>query len=152
TLDGTYRAHGLDGVLSLAAEAKGNSELVLPRFRFTAADSAIEGNLRIALDTYLTQGSIGGRAPDLAHLSKLAGTPLGGSLEFGGKFEARSGQLVDLSLTGSRLTAGTGSSRLGVGRLELIVKFADVLRAPSGTGRLSLISVNLGASEFTTAT
>ena len=152
TLDGTYRAYGLDGVLSLAAEAKGNSELVLPRFRLTAADSAIEGSLRIALDTYLTQGSVSGRAPDLARLSKLAGTPLGGSLEFGGKFEARSGQLVDLSLTGSRLTAGTGASRLGVGRLELAAKFADILRAPSGTGRVSLTSAKLGASEFTTAT
>ncbi|HYZ41915.1 MAG TPA: hypothetical protein VE687_15025, partial [Stellaceae bacterium] len=152
TLDGTYRAFGLDGALSLAAEAKGNSELVLPRFRLTAADSAIEGSLRVALDTYLTQGSISGRAPNLARLSKLAGMPLGGSLEFGGKFEDRGGQLVDLSLTGSRLTAGSGSSRLGVGRIEFTAKFADVWRAPSGTGRLSLASANLGTSEFTTAT
>jgi translocation and assembly module TamB len=152
TLEGTYRAPGLDGTLSLTAEEKGNSELVLPRFRFTAADSAIEGSLRVALDTYLTQGSISGRAPDLARLSKLAGMPLGGSLEFGGKFEDRGGQLVDLSATGSRLTAGTGSSRMGVGRVELTAKFADVLRAPSGTGRLSLTSANLGASEFSTAT
>ncbi|MFL5267646.1 MAG: hypothetical protein ACJ8AH_13815, partial [Stellaceae bacterium] len=152
TLDGTYRAYGLDGALSLAAAVKGNSELVVPRFRATAADSAIEGSLRVALDTYLTQGSIGGRAPDLARLSKLAGTSLGGSLEFGGKFEDRGGQLVDLSLTGSRLTVGTGSSRLGVGRVELTAKFADVLRAPSGTGRLSLTSANLGTSELATAT
>jgi translocation and assembly module TamB len=151
TLDGTYRAFGLDGALSAAAERRGSSELVLPRFRLTAADSAIEGSLRIALDTYLTQGSISGRAPDLARLSKLAGTPLGGSLEFGGKFEDRGGQLVDLSLTGSRLAAGTGSSRLGIGRVEFTAKFADILRAPSGTGRLSLTSANLGASEFTTA-
>jgi translocation and assembly module TamB len=152
TLDGSYRAFGLDGALSLAAEAKSNSELVVPRFRATAADSAIEGSLRVALDTYLTQGSISGRAPDLARLSKLAGTPLGGSVEFGGKFENRGGQLVDLSLTGSRLTAGTGSSRLGIGRLELTAKFADVLRTPSGTGRLSLTSTSLGAGEFSTAT
>jgi len=151
-LDGTYRTQGLDGALSLAAELKGNSQLVLPRFRFTAADSAIEGSLRVALETYLTQGSISGRAPDLARLSKLAGTPLGGSLEFAGKFEDRGGQLVDLSLTGSRLTAGTGSARMGVGRVELTAKFADVLRAPSGTGRLSLTSASLGSSEFSTAT
>ena len=132
TLDGTYRAYGLDGALSLAAEAKGNSELVVPRFRATAADTAIEGSLRVALDTYLTQGSISGRAPDLVRLSKLAGTPLGGSVEFGGKFENCGGQLVDLSLTGSRLTAGTGSSRLRIGRLELTAKFADVLRSAIG--------------------
>jgi translocation and assembly module TamB len=153
TLDGTYRAYGLDGTLSVTAEAKkGNSELVLPRLRLTAADSAIEGNLRIALDTYLTQGSISGRVPDVGRFSKLAGTPLGGSLDFVGKLEDRRGQFVDLSLTGSRLTAGTGSSRSGIGRLELAAKFADVMRAPSGTGRLSLNSASLGATEFTTAT
>ena len=81
-LDGTYRAYGLDGTLALAAELKGNSEVVLPRFRLTAADSAIEGSLRVALDTNLIRGSISGRAPDLGRLSRLAGTPLGGNLEF----------------------------------------------------------------------
>jgi translocation and assembly module TamB len=152
TLDGTYRAYGLDGGLSLAAEETGNSELALPRFRLTAADGVIDGSLRVALDTYLTQGSINGRVPDLARLSKLAGTPLGGSLDFGGKFEDRRGQSVDVSLTGSRLAAGAGSSRLAVGRIELTAKFADVLRAPSGMGRLSLASASLGTSELTTAT
>ena len=152
TLDGTYRAYGLDGALSLAAEPKGNSELVLPRFRLTAADSAVEGSLRIALDSYLTRGSISGRAPDLARLSKLAGTPLDGSLEFRAGLEARGGQLLDLSLTGSRLSAGNGSSRVGIGRLELSAKLADILRTPSGTGRVSLTSARLGATEFSTAT
>jgi translocation and assembly module TamB len=152
TLDGTYRAYGLDGALSLAAEAKGNSELVLPHLRLTAADSAIEGSLRVALDTYLIRGLISGHAPDLARLSKLVGTPLGGSLEFGANLEARGGQSVDLSLTGKQLTAGQGSSRMGIGRLELAAKLADVMRAPSGSGRLSLTSAKLGAGEFTTAT
>jgi translocation and assembly module TamB len=152
TLDGTYHAYGLDGALTLAAELKGNSELVLPRLRLTAADSAIEGSLRVALDTYLVQGSISGRAPDLGRLSKLAGTALGGSLEFGAGLEARGGQLVDLSLTGKQLAAGQGSSRLGIGRLDLTAKFADVMRAPTGTGHLSLTSAKLGAGEFTSAT
>jgi translocation and assembly module TamB len=84
-------------------------------------------------------------------LSKLAGTPLGGSLEFGAGLEARGGQLVDLSLTGKQLTAGQGSSRFGIGRVELTAKLADVMRTPSGTGRLSLTSAKLGASELTTA-
>jgi translocation and assembly module TamB len=152
TLDGTYRAYGVDGALSLAAAPKGNSELVLPRLRLTAADSAIEGSLRVALDTHLIGGSISGRFPDLGRFSKLAGTPLGGSLELGAGLEARGGQSVDLSLTGKQLTAGQESSRLGIGRLELTAKFADVMRAPSGTGRLSLTSAKLGLGEFTTAT
>ena len=147
-LDGSYRAYGLDGTLAVAAELKGDTQVVLPRFRLTAADSAIEGSLRIALDTGLMQGSINGRTPDLERFSRVAGTPLGGNLAFGAGFDARGGQLVDLSLTGDRLTAGTASSRIGTGRLGLSARFADVLRAPSGTGRLALTSANLGKAEF----
>src|SRR5206468_3021467 len=81
-----------------------------------AADSAIEGSLRIALDSGLIRGSISARAPDLARWSKLVGTPLGGSLELTAGLDARAGQSLDLSLTGTRLAAGAGSSRLGIAR------------------------------------
>jgi translocation and assembly module TamB len=150
-LEGTYRAYGLDGTLAVAAELKGDSQLVLPRFRLTAADSAIEGSLRIALDTGLMQGSINGRAPDLGRFLRLAGTPLGGNLVFSAGLDARRGQLLDLSLTGSRLTGGTGSSVLGIGRVVLTARFADALGAPSGTGSLALTSASFGKVEFATA-
>ncbi len=147
-LDGRFRAYGLDGTLALAAELKGNSELVLPQLRISAADSAVEGSLRAALDTGLVRGSIAGRAPDLARWSKLAGMPLGGSFEFGAGLEARGGQQLDLSLAGTRLSAGTTR----VDRLTLSTRFADILRTPSGTGRLSVTSASFGAGEFATAT
>ena len=150
-LDGTYRAYGLDGTLALAAE-QWNSELVLPRFRVTAADSAIEGNLSIALDTDLIQGSVSARAPDIGRFSRLAGTPLGGNLQFGARLDARGGQGLDLSLSGTRLAVAGGSSRLAIGRLELAAKFADVLRAPSGTARLAVTTASLGTGELATAT
>jgi translocation and assembly module TamB len=149
-LDGTYRTYGLDGTLALTAELKGNSQLVLPHFRLTAADSAIEGSLRIVLDTGLMQGSINGRAPDLGHFSRLAGMPLGGNLVFSAGLDASRGQLLDLSLTGSRLTAGTGSSGVGIGRAVLTARFADALGAPSGTGSLALTSTSFGKVEFAT--
>ncbi len=101
--DGTFRAYGLDGKLALAAEAGGNSEVVLPHFRLAAADSTIDGSLRIALDTGLMRGSVAGRSADLAPLSKLAGTPLGGSVEFGVGLDAPGGQLVDVSVNGTKL-------------------------------------------------
>ena len=126
--------------------------MVLPRFRLTAADGAIEGSLRVVLDTNLIRGSISGRLPDLGRLSGLAGTPLGGSLEFGAGLDARGGQLLDLSLTGTRLTAGAGSSRIGIGRVELTARVANILRTPSGTGRLSLTSANIGPAELTATT
>jgi translocation and assembly module TamB len=150
-VDGTYRAYGLDGTLALAAELKGDSQLVLPRFRLTAADSAIEGSLRISLGNSLIQGSVSGRAPDLGRFSRLAGTPLGGNLVFSAGLDARRGQMLDLSLNGDRLTAGTGSSRTGIGRLGLTARFVDVLGAPSGNGRLALTLVSLGKAEFATA-
>jgi len=150
-LEGTYRAYGLDGTLAVAAELKGDSQVVLPRFRLTAADSAIEGSLRIALDTGLMQGSINGRAPDLGRFSRLAGTPLGGNLVFSAGLDARRGQLLDLSLTGGRLTGGTGSSVLGIGRVVLTARFADALGTPSGTGSLALTSASFGKVEFATA-
>ena len=151
-LDGSLRAYGLDGTLALAAELKENSELVIPRLRLTAAESAVEGSLRIALDTGLIRGSITGRAPDLARWSRLAGTPLGGTLELAAGLDAHGGQLLDLSLTGTRLTAGAGSSRIGVGRLALTARFGDILRMPSGAGRLSLTTASFGASELASAT
>jgi translocation and assembly module TamB len=151
TLDGTYRAYGLDGTLTLTAEPKGNSQLLLPRFRLTAADSAIEGSLRIALDTGLLLGSINGRAPDLGRFSRVAGTPLGGNLVFSAGLDPRRGQLLDLSLNGDRLTAGSGSSRIGIGRVVVTARFADAFSAPSGTGRLAVTSASFGKAEFATA-
>ena len=152
SVDGTFRAYGLDGKLALAADLNRNSELVLPRFRLAAADSTIDGSLRVALDTGLMRGSITGRSADLAPWSKLAGTPLGGSVEFGVGLDASGGQLVDISANGTKLAAGTGSSRIAASRLAVTARFADILRAPSGSARLSLSTANFGASELATAT
>ncbi len=151
SIDGTFRAYGLDGKLTLAAESNGNSELVLPRFRLSAAGSTIDGSLRIALDTGLMRGSVAGRSADLAPLSKLAGTPLAGSVELGVRLDAPGGQLVDISVNGSKLNFGSGSSRIAADRLAVTARFADILRAPSGSARLSLNNANFGASEIATA-
>jgi translocation and assembly module TamB len=151
TVDGSFRADGLDGTVAITAESNGSSEVVLPRLRVAAADSRIEGSLRVALDTALIRGSIAGRMPDLGRWSRLAGTPLGGSVEFSAGLDARGGQLLDLSFTGTQLTAGTGSARLAAGRLAVTARFANILRAPSGTGRAALTSASFGAAEFAAA-
>jgi translocation and assembly module TamB len=152
-IDGTFRAFGLDGKLALAAEPNGNSELVVPRLRLTAADSAIDGNLRIALATGLVEGSLTGRLPDLARWSGLAGTPLAGSLDLTAGLTAKGGgQGLDLVATGTRLAAGSGPSRVEIGRLAATAQLDDIRRAPSGTGRLALSAARVGAADFTTAT
>ncbi len=147
-VDGSFRAYGLDGTLAVVAERKANSELVVPRLRIAAADSILDGSLRIALDTGLIRGSISGRAPDLGRWSKLAGTPLGGRLEFVAGLDAQRGQGLDISANATQLRAGA----IEVGRLALTGRLADILRMPSGTARLSLSSVDFGAGEFASAT
>jgi translocation and assembly module TamB len=151
TLDGNFRSSGLDGKLALTAEQRGPSELVVPRLQVTAADSRIDGSLQVVLDTGLVKGSVTGRAPDLAAWSRLAGTPLGGNIEFDVGLDARNGQSLDLLASGSRLAFGTGASRIAIGRLDLAARFADILRLPSGTGRLSLTSASMGSTQFATA-
>src|SRR5262249_20883581 len=106
SVDGSFRTQGLDGRLALAAELNENSDLLVPRFRLAAADSAVEGTFGVRLDTGLIRGSVAGRAGDLAPWSRLAGTPLGGRLDFTIGMDARGGQLVDFSLDGTSLTAG----------------------------------------------
>jgi len=120
TVDGNYRAYGFDGTLAVAAELEKDSELVLPRLRLTAADSTIEGSLRVALATGLVRGLISGRVPDLGSFSRLAGTPLGGNLAFSAGLDARGGQLLNISVTGTRLTAGAlGKAELSTANLTL---------------------------------
>jgi translocation and assembly module TamB len=152
SVDGSFRAQGLDGRLALETELNGNSELLVPRFRLAAANSAIEGSFGIRLDTGLIRGSVAGRAADLAPWSWLTGAPLGGRLDFTVGMDARDGQLVDFSLDGTRLAAGSGSSRLTAGRLTAAGRFSDIFRAPSGSARLSLGVASFGTAEIAAAT
>jgi translocation and assembly module TamB len=151
-IDGTFRGLGLDGSLALGAELRGNSELVVPRLRLQAADSTVEGNLRVVLATGMVQGSLTARLADLSRWSRLAGTPLGGSLDLSARLAAAGGgQGLDLTATGTRLAAGANRARLEIGNLALTARLADIWRTPSGSGRLSLNAARFGSGDFTTA-
>ena len=151
-VDGTFRALGIDGTLAVAAELNSNSELAVPRLRIQAADSTIEGNLRIALATDLVQGALVARSANLSRWSSLAGTPLSGSLDLNARLAAGDGgQRLDLTVNGARLGLGAGSSGIAIGGLAATTRLIDIWRTPSGTGRLSLTAARFGASEFTTA-
>ena len=80
-INGSFRALGQDGSLAVSAELNGKTELVVPRLRVQAADSSIDGNLRIDLASGLAQGSLAARLPDLSRWSGLAGRPLGGGFD-----------------------------------------------------------------------
>lgn len=151
-VDGTFRGLGLDGNLALAAELSGNSELAVPRLRVQAADSTVAGNLRVMLATGMVQGALTARLADLSRWSRLAGTPLGGSLDLSARLAAAGGgQGLDLTATGTRLAAGANRARLEIGNLALTARLADIWRTPSGSGRLSLNAARFGSGDFTTA-
>jgi translocation and assembly module TamB len=151
-VDGTFRGLGLDGSLALAAELSGNSELEVPRLRVQAADSTVEGNLRVMLATGMAQGALTARLVDLSRWSRLAGTPLGGSLDLSARLAAAGGgQGLDLTATGTRLAAGANRARIEIGNLALTARLAAIWRTPSGSGRLSLSAARFGAVDFTTA-
>ena len=146
---GSFRLAALDGTVALAGELNGNS-LVVPRLRITAADSTLDGDLRIALATGLAQGSLAARLPDLSRWSALAGRALGGSLDLNARLAAAGGgQGLDLSVNGARLSAGAGAGRIAIGSLGATARLADIWRRPSATGQLSLRAAQFAAGDFT---
>ena len=148
-IDGRFRAGGLDGRLTLAAAPIGNTGLSLSNMRLTAADSTIDGNLRIIFAGERVDGSLIGRLPDLSRWSRLAGRSLGGSLDLTAGFTAAgAGQGLDLTINGTRLAAG-GSA---IGRLAVNARLADLWRQPTGSGRLSLTAAHSGGLDLSTAT
>jgi translocation and assembly module TamB len=144
TLDAGFRTMGMTGTLALAAELHGRSELIVPRLRLAAADGSVGGALRVAFDTGLVAGSLKARLPNLAPWSRLAGAPLGGSIELDAGLDARNGQAVDLALRGSELAFGAGASRLAIGHADLGLRLADIRRAQTGNGRLALTGIRSG--------
>jgi translocation and assembly module TamB len=151
TIDGSFRAARLEGTLALAAETNGSSELSIPRLRLAAANGNLNGELQIGLDSGLVRGSIKGRIPDLARWSHLAGIPIGGDVAFAAGFSAQAGQTVDLTMTGTGLAVGGGASAVTVGHLDLAARLADLYRAASGSGRLSLSVVGFHGGRFAAA-
>lgn len=148
-IDGDFRAGGLDGRLALTAAQIGADGIAIGNLRLTAADSSIAGDLRIAFGTGLVEGSLTARLRDLSRWSRLAGTPLGGSLDLGARLAAAGGgQGLDLTVNGARLAAGSGSARRAIGRLAATARLADLRRRPTGTGRLSLRGVEAGNIAF----
>jgi translocation and assembly module TamB len=144
TLDGSFRAAGLAGTVALAAELRGGWELIVPRLRLAAGGAAIDGNLRVALDSGLVAGRLAGRIPNLAPWSRLAGLVLGGSAAFTAAFAAERGQQLDLTVTGSGLAVGAGTPRVAVGRADLGARLAGLRQVPTGGFRLALAGIRSG--------
>src|SRR5581483_2382584 len=100
---------GIDGVAARLAGrfALDDKQLALDGLRLEAGGASLAGTLQVALPSTLTDGSLVLAAPDLATLSRLAGTPLGGRLQ--GRLQlagTRGAQQATLALEATGLRAG----------------------------------------------
>ena len=151
-IDGKFRSFGMDGTLSLVADAGNPDELAIRQMKVKAAGGVLDADLRVESSTLLARGKIAGRVPDLAPWSQLAGNALAGAVEFTAEFEKRAGQGVDLTVTGDRLSSGGGGSRVAVGHIAVSARLGDVLGTPFGNARASLTGASFGAGGLSSAT
>ena len=80
-IDGSFRGAGLDGSLSLAADAGDPKELAIRDFLLKAEGGVVSADLRLDRKTLLARGKIAARVPDLSPWSRVAGVPLAGRLD-----------------------------------------------------------------------
>lgn len=148
-IDGSFRAGRLDGTVTLTAGRQARSRLTIPHLTLAAAGSRLDGRFDIALDTGRIDGSLRGKAPDLARWSALAGLPLAGSLEFSADFSDANGETIALRVSGRRLAAG---KRAAIGGLKLDARLAGLLSRPTGKGGLTVSDARLSSGTIETAT
>ena len=80
-IEGDFRGHGLDGRLSLTADAGDAKELMIRGLQLKAAGGVIDADLRVDRRTLLARGRIEAKLPDLSPWSRVAGVPLSGRLD-----------------------------------------------------------------------
>jgi translocation and assembly module TamB len=153
-VSGEFRGGGLDGTLALEADLDDRTQLAIRRLQVRAAESVVEGDLRIDLDRLLTRGALRARVPDLSRWSRLAGIPIAGIMDVKAGLKAQRGQSLELTLSGDRLAAGSGGSRVVIGHVAVTTRLSDLLGTPSGKAQVSLTgatfqSVSLASASFT---
>lgn len=146
---GSFRANRLTGRFGWTATPIGSTGLAIDDLQLVAAESTLNGYLRVDLTGGLARGSVAGHFPDLSRWSALAGAPLTGNLDLtAGLTPAGGAQGLDLDLKGVRLGFGGNADRLEVARIAATARLTDLWRRPGGTGRLTLSRLRSGALEF----
>ncbi|MGD9615608.1 MAG: translocation/assembly module TamB domain-containing protein [Alphaproteobacteria bacterium] len=151
-IDGEFHSGGLDGSLSLVADAGDAKEVAIRDLLLKAAGGVVNADLRIDRKTMLTRGKMTARLPDLSPWSRVAGVPLAGRLDVTAGLDAREGQGVELKLAGERLAHGGGESRIALDRMEATARLDEVLGTPYGKARATLTGVTFAAGGVSNAT
>jgi translocation and assembly module TamB len=151
-IEGSFRAAGTDGTLSLTADAGEAREVAIRDLLVKAAGGSIGGELRIDRRTLLARGRVVAKLPELTPWSRIAGVPLSGRLDATAALDAGAGQGVELKATAERLAHGAGESRIAIGRLELTARLDDVFGTPFGRVRAGLGEIAFAAGGLSRAT
>ena len=151
-IEGDFRGHGLDGRLSLTADAGDAKEVMIRGLQLKAAGGVIDADLRVDRRTLLARGRIEAKLPDLSPWSRVAGVPLSGRLDAAAGLDIRAGQGAELKATGERLSYGGGESRMALGRLEMTARLDDLLGTPYGKARVNLTGASLAPVALSSAT
>ena len=152
SLTGEFRGGGIEGTLAFDADARNPGEIALTGLRLKAADSVVEGDLRIDRTRLLARGALRARAGDLSRWSRLAGQPLAGSLDIKIGLDAQAGQSLDLTLAADRLAVGAGASRAAIAHVSATARLKDLLGTPSGTAQAAIAGVALPSGTLSNAT
>jgi translocation and assembly module TamB len=149
-LDGSFRAGTLEGTLGAdIARRQDGAELDIAKLRLATAGSTLEGSLRIALDSFRATGAITGRVVDLAPWSQLAGMKLAGRADLKATMGGKSGQSVELTLSGSGLKATQQSgSTIGTTRVAIAARLDNLLTTPSGHASIDLAGGEMGTVKL----
>lgn len=148
---GEFRGGGLDGTLALDADFDDRAEVAIRHLQVKAADGAADGDLRIDLTRLLAGGTLRAKVPDLSRWSRLAGMPLAGSLDIKARLDTERGQSLDLTVNGDRLAAGSGGSRVVIGRVAASARLGDLLGTPTGKAEASLTNTTFASGSLATA-
>jgi translocation and assembly module TamB len=137
-----FSGHGLQGTASAEGALAGET-LRLSRIRLAAAGTTLEGDLALKLRRRRIDGTLSGKAADLAPWSGLVGTPLAGSAAFTARLGAADEQSATLTLDGHTLSLGG----IRLGRAHATARLAGLMAAPAGRVALDVEQAMLGKAS-----
>lgn len=141
--DATY--DGIAAKADVAASLQGMDTLKVSRIALTAAGAELTGAVDIGLKTRRASGKLTGRVPDLAPLSRLAGMRLGGRLGLDLTLGVRDGQTAEVSLTGTKLSAGD----MTIARVALTGQGSRLDTKPAGRAAVEIQDFAAGTAKLT---
>src|SRR5260221_13694529 len=128
-----------------------NTMLEVEKLHLAAPGTTLVGAIRLGLDTRLANGTLKGRIVDLAPWSQLAGMKLAGRADLAVTLASKTGQSVQLSLTGSGIRASSGGGAdIAVERIAASARLDDVRGKPSGQATIELGRSEMGAAKIST--